>query len=278
MAASISRRLTRKFLAQSTPFSFTSFHSRGSVPSSNLAQYIQSNPRNQFLLTQNRILNGSCNSIPNPITVNLTFNHSNCVHKPLEFHSVVNPSLASSIGEIRHISTSSSTPESSKPEIGNISAEAQAPKEFKHQEIEGPTVERDLSPLANETREVIDRLMKTMYSVSKALALLGLTQLGLGAWISYVIPSSPPVWEVSLQSAIAFGFPFSMAFMLRQGVKPMLFFKKMEEIGRLQILTLTLQIGKSLNVFFVRIRGVTYLSIAGISTGLLVAVFHKLSS
>lgn len=146
--------------------------------------------------------------------------------------------------------------------------------EFKHQEIVGPTVERDLSALANETREVLAGLMKTIYGMSKAVALLGLVQLGYGAWISYITRSAP-IMEVSIQSFIAFGFPFTLAFMLRRSLKPMQFFRKMEEQGRLQILTLTLQIAKNLNLFFVRVRGVSYLCIAGLSLGFLFTVLSR---
>ncbi|GAB4832607.1 hypothetical protein Ancab_006625 [Ancistrocladus abbreviatus] len=146
--------------------------------------------------------------------------------------------------------------------------------EFKHQEIEGPTVERDLSALANETREVIDGLMKNIYGLSKVLAVLGLVQLGYGAWISYVTRSSP-MMEVSIMSAVAFGFPFSMAFLLRQTLKPMHFYKKMEEIGRLQILTSTMQMVKNVNLFFVRVRGMTYFCIAGMSIGFLFTLLSR---
>ncbi|XP_028113225.1 uncharacterized protein LOC114311304 [Camellia sinensis] len=144
---------------------------------------------------------------------------------------------------------------------------------FKHQEIEGPTVERDVSALANETRQVLETMMKNIYGLSKALAILGLVQLGLGAWISYITQSSAIV-EVSIQSSMAFGFPFALAFLLRRSLKPMYFFKKMEELGRLQILTLTLQIAKNLNLLFLRVRSVSYLCIAGASVGL---VFTALS-
>ncbi|KAJ4970857.1 hypothetical protein NE237_003956 [Protea cynaroides] len=145
---------------------------------------------------------------------------------------------------------------------------------FKHQEIEGPTVERDLSELANETRQVLEGLMRTIYGLSKAVALLGLIQLGCGAWISYITRSSP-IMEVSIQSLVAFAFPFSLAFLLRQSVQPMSFFKRMEEQGRLQILTLTLQIAKCVNVFFVRVRGVSLICAAGMSLGLLFAVLSR---
>ncbi|XP_068316423.1 uncharacterized protein [Pyrus communis] len=145
---------------------------------------------------------------------------------------------------------------------------------FKHQEIEGPTVERDPSTLANETREVLESMAKNMCSLSRVLALLGLAQLGVGAWISYITKSTP-MPEVSVQSILAFGLPFTLAFMLRQSLKPIYFFKKMEEQGRLQILTLTLQVAKNLNVFFVRVRGVSFLCIAGLSVGVLFAALTR---
>lgn len=146
--------------------------------------------------------------------------------------------------------------------------------EFKHQEITGPTVERDVSALANETRGVLETMMKTMYSLSSALAVVGLIHLGLGAWISYITKSAP-IFEVSVQSILGFGLPFSLAFMLRRALKPMYFFKKMEEQSRLQILTLTLQVAKQLNIFFVRVRGVSYLCVAGASIGLITIAFAR---
>ncbi|TMW80869.1 hypothetical protein EJD97_014198 [Solanum chilense] len=149
--------------------------------------------------------------------------------------------------------------------------------EFKHQEITGPTVERDVTPLANETREVLEKMLKTMYNLSKAFAVLGLVHLGLGAWLTYKTQSSP-IPEISIQSFLAFGLPFSLAFMLRRALKPIYFFKKMEEQSRLQILTLTLQAAKQLNLLFVRAQGVTYSCVAVTSLGLILVVFSRLSN
>ncbi|KAK6933791.1 hypothetical protein RJ641_036685 [Dillenia turbinata] len=173
-------------------------------------------------------------------------------------------------GKSKFFSTSSENQPNSQEPINP----SPNPDEFKHQEITGPTVERDLSPLASETREVIEKLMKTVYGLSKSLAFLGLVQLGYGAWISYITRGSPIV-EVSIQSAVAFGLPFSLAFLLRQLLKPIHFFKKMEEQGRLQILTLNLQMAKSLNAFFVRVNGVSLICVVGMSAGLLFAVLSK---
>lgn len=130
------------------------------------------------------------------------------------------------------------------------------------------SVERDMSALANETRHVLETIMKTIYGLSKALATLGLIHLSYGAWISHAT-NAAPVFEASMQSIFAFGLPFSLAFMLRRALKPIYFFKKMEEEGRLQVLTLTLQVAKQLNLLFIRVQGVSYLCIAGASVGLI---------
>ncbi|KAK4792989.1 hypothetical protein SAY86_023424 [Trapa natans] len=169
---------------------------------------------------------------------------------------------------------SSSSGPTTGPEESDSEKHPSKKLHFKSQEIEGPTVERDLSPLANEIRDVLDGMMRTIYSSSKAIAALGLIQLGVGAWISYITRSSP-INEVTIMSCVAFGFPFSLAFMLRQCVNPMLFFRKMEELGRLQILTLTLQVAKSTNALFVRVRGVSYACIVGLVAGLLFTLLSK---
>lgn len=146
--------------------------------------------------------------------------------------------------------------------------------EFQHQEIVGPTVERDVSSLAEETRQVLQNLGKTAYNLSNAVALLGLVQLSCGAWISYTTRASP-LTEISIQSFAAFAFPFSLAFLLRQTLKPMSFFRKMEEHGRLQILTLALQVSKSLNLFFLRARLISFTCIVGMLVGLLLATWSN---
>ncbi|XP_056852771.1 uncharacterized protein LOC130501975 [Raphanus sativus] len=166
--------------------------------------------------------------------------------------------LRSQTWPTRYLSTTPSGDVNPKPE-------EEEPK-MKHQEIEGPTVERDVSALGNETRQVFEGMMKNMYSLSGAMGLLGLTQLVVGGAVLYSTRSNP-MHEMTIQSCIAFAFPFAMALMLRRSLKPMYFFKKMEEAGRLQILTLTLQVAKNLNVLFVRARVVSVLCVVGLSCG-----------
>ncbi|KAF5192346.1 Class e basic helix-loop-helix protein [Thalictrum thalictroides] len=173
--------------------------------------------------------------------------------------------------DLKPLSSSTDSNPDVKPESETSNKET---PEFRHQEIVGPTVERDVSALANEMRQVAEGLMKTIFNLSKAVAVLGLVQLSLGAWISYTTKASP-LSEVSIQSFAAFAFPFSLAFLLRQLLKPMGFFRKMEEIGRLQILTLSLQIAKCLNTFFVRVHGVSIACAVGMSVGLLFIMFPK---
>lgn len=143
---------------------------------------------------------------------------------------------------------------------------------FKHQEIEGPTVDRDDSALANETRQVLTSLRKSIYDLSSSLALLGFAHLGLGAYVAY---SSKTADVVSVQGLAAFAFPFSVAFLMRRSLKPMSFFHKMEEQGRLQILTLSLQSAKSLRVLFLRIRVASVCCVIGISAGSLLTLWLK---
>ncbi|KAK7314275.1 hypothetical protein VNO77_39489 [Canavalia gladiata] len=171
----------------------------------------------------------------------------------------------------------SSSPSSDSDKSGPGPATSPYPSQnpnFKHQEIEGPTVERDVSSLANETREVLETMMKNMYGLSRVVAVLALLQLALGAWITYITKSNP-ITEVSVQSLLAFAFPFNLAFLLRQSLKPMHFFKKMEEQGRLQILTLTLQVAKQFNALFVKVRGVSFLCVAAIAVGTAYAVLSR---
>ncbi|GLJ07017.1 hypothetical protein SUGI_0055550 [Cryptomeria japonica] len=87
-------------------------------------------------------------------------------------------------------------------------------EEFKHQEIEGPTVERDMSALANEVREEEKQLRKRMYDLSRGLLLLGVAQLSCGAWLLWVT-KVPPFSEISVQSFFAFAFPFTFAYLVR---------------------------------------------------------------
>lgn len=246
MAAIISRRL------RLTSSIFKPYFSS----SSSLTNSISNNPKPQ---------------IPNPTsqTKNLKPSHFNFTNpfSPIRFLSTQQP-------------PSSDSDQTQKPNPGPSPCPSPYPSQdpnFKHQEIEGPTVERDLSPLANETREVLETMMKNMYGLSSIVAILGLVQLGLGAWITYATKSNPNLSEVSVQSLLAFAFPFSLAFMLRRALKPMHFFKKMEEQGRLQILTLTLQVAKQLNNFFVRVRGVSILSVLGVVMGVVFAVTSKWS-
>jgi|UniRef100_A0A2N9IKT8 hypothetical protein len=313
MAAMISRRFSSKLLKTHHIFSSSSTSFISTKPFSHLSsQYFNSTlsnpnlnsippstnsttivdfqtPPHQKPQSFNLGTIGSLNCSPNEKPRN-TLAYDSLIHtgkplnptKNLEFkHQLVfgsKPSIQSFKldwfygGKPRFYSTSETPPESEKPQKPS-EYPSQNPA-FKHQEIEGPTVERDLSPLANETREVLQGMMKTIYGLSKAVAFLGLVQLGLGAWISYITKSAP-ITEVSIMSAVAFGFPFSLAFMLRQSLKPMYFFKKMEEQGRLQILTLTLQVVKNLNVLFVRIRGVSFVCIAGLSVGVLFTLLSR---
>lgn len=164
---------------------------------------------------------------------------------------------------------SSSSPE--KPDSGDSQKPPETP-DFKHQEIESPTVERDLSNLADETRQSLDGLRKSVYDLSSSLALLGVANLTVGAAIIYFLQ---PNGVFAVQGLVAFAFPFSVAFVMRRSLKPMAFFRKVEEQGRLQLLTLCLQVSKTLNLLFLRIRVVSLGCVAGLVAGSLVTLWPQ---
>lgn len=281
MAAIVSRRFSFRHLKPSSSFIP---HNRNPNPrSSSNTIFSQQNPLNpnpkisyfisiSFLSDPSPCLASASQSPLNPhlglVLRSFSYSTANKNHDFMH-HRLQKPSLM-------NYTRSLSNPRffSEKPQQSQSPSEypSQNPN-FKHQEIEGPTVERDLSALAKETRQVLEEMMKNIYSLSRTVALLGLFQLGMGAWITYITQASPII-EVSIQNVVAFGFPFALAFMLRRSLKPMYFFKKMEEQGRLQILTLTLQVFKNLNALLARVHGVSLLCIAGMSSGLL---FHLLA-
>ncbi|XP_037448046.1 uncharacterized protein LOC119317668 [Triticum dicoccoides] len=146
---------------------------------------------------------------------------------------------------------------------------------MKHQEIEGPTVERDLSPLADEARAELDALRRAAQRLSASLAILGGTHLAAGAWIA---SGAAPVGVESaalVQGVAAFAFPFTAALVLRRVIKPVAFFQKMEANGRLQVLTLCLQASKNVNLMMLRTRVVAISCALGVSVGSVATILMR---
>ncbi|XP_047077844.1 uncharacterized protein LOC124688172 [Lolium rigidum] len=146
---------------------------------------------------------------------------------------------------------------------------------MKHQEIEGPTVERDMSPLADEARAELDALRRATQRLSASLAVLGGAHLAAGAWI---ISGAAPVGVESaaaVQGVAAFAFPFTAALVLRRVIKPVAFFQRMEANGRLQVLTLCLQASKNVNLMLLRTRVVAISCALGVSVGSVAAILMR---
>ncbi|XP_066328339.1 uncharacterized protein [Miscanthus floridulus] len=167
---------------------------------------------------------------------------------------------------------SSSAP--SEPSQGAPSTPV-SPDEMRHQEIEGPTVERDTSPLADETRRELDALRRTVQRLSGSLALLGGAHLAAGAWIAYGAPPLGVGSAAAVQGVAAFGFPFAVALVLRRAIKPIAFFQKMEANARLQVLTLCLQATKNVNLMLLRTRVMAISCALGVSVASVAAVLMR---
>jgi hypothetical protein len=146
--------------------------------------------------------------------------------------------------------------------------------DFQHEEVVGPTVERDTSPLANEVRQSLAELKMTILGFRKGLLFLGALQ-GLGAcWSYFSWQTMNPSWQL-LPSMLSSLF---LAFALRQVVQPMTFFGTLEERSRLRLLTLCLMIFKGFETFFERGRIFLTVSAATIAAGLLVSSWPLLAA
>ncbi|XP_062222187.1 uncharacterized protein LOC133921363 [Phragmites australis] len=160
--------------------------------------------------------------------------------------------------------SSASGPSDPNPSAGSAPA---SPESMRHQEIEGPTVDRDTSPLADETRRELDALRRTVQRLSASLALLGGAHLAAGAWIAYGAAPFGVESATAVQGVVAFAFPFTVALVLRRAIKPIAFFQKMEANARLQVLTLCLQATKNVNLMLLRTRVVAISCVLGVSVG-----------
>ncbi|OEL12521.1 hypothetical protein BAE44_0026458 [Dichanthelium oligosanthes] len=169
------------------------------------------------------------------------------------------------------------SPNSSTPSEPGPSAPSApiSPDEMKHQEIEGPTVERDTSPLADETRRELDALRRTVQRLSGSLALLGGAHLAAGAWIAYGAPPLGVESAAAVQGVAAFAFPFTVALVLRRAIKPIAFFQKMEANARLQVLTLCLQATKNVNLMLLRTRVMAISCALGVSVASVAAILMR---
>ncbi|XP_052144583.1 uncharacterized protein LOC127763826 [Oryza glaberrima] len=150
-----------------------------------------------------------------------------------------------------------------------------SPESMKHQEIEGPTVERDTSPLADETRRELDALRAAVQRISGSLALLGGAHLAAGAWIASGAAPFGVGSAAAVQGVVAFAFPFTAALVLRRAIKPIAFFQKMEANGRLQVLTLCLQATKNVNLMLLRTRVVAISCALGVSVGSVATILMR---
>mgnify|MGYP000465155841 FL=1 len=128
-------------------------------------------------------------------------------------------------------------------------------EDFQHEEIVGPTVERDMSAVADELRKTHLEIREVINKFSKSILAVGVVHLIWGGMMFRVIDSSfshALLTQVCLSSFVFFG----LSYYSRQTLKPIEFFTKLEERSRLRMITLSLQVTKTLSAFFQRGYGV----------------------
>ncbi|KAI5056331.1 hypothetical protein GOP47_0028149 [Adiantum capillus-veneris] len=128
-------------------------------------------------------------------------------------------------------------------------------EDFQHEEIVGPTVERDMSPVADELRQAHVEMREAIRKFSKGILWVGAIHLVWGGMMFRAMdsPFSHALMTQVCASALVL---FSLAYYSKQALKHIEFFTRLEERSRLQILTLSLQATKTLSSFFQRSYGV----------------------
>lgn len=173
---------------------------------------------------------------------------------------------------IRRFSTKASPPPSDATVVTTATEEAEETKpktldDFQHEEIVGPTVERDSSRVADELRESLAVLQRRIVSFQKSLVVLGCVQGAGAVWCSVSWHAFNPTWQLPPAALLS----FALAFVLRQALQPIAFFGKLEERSRLRIITLSLMIAKGFASFFSRARILVVIS----ATGLLCVLLYN---
>lgn len=189
---------------------------------------------------------------------------------PLHNNETLHRTSASRLGlqllaglEIHNIKNISSFSTKAPPPNDAKTVVIEKPKtldDFQHEEIVGPTVERDESPVADELRDALGILQKRMVSFQKSLVVLGGLQGAGAVWCYVSWHALDPTWQL-VPSALT---SLLLAFVLRVALQPISFFGKLEERSRLRIITLSLMIAKGFSSFFNRARILVVASALGL--------------
>ncbi|KAH7298283.1 hypothetical protein KP509_25G035400 [Ceratopteris richardii] len=159
--------------------------------------------------------------------------------------------------EHRQYSTSANKTAASETssETNTASSSGKTLADFQHEEIVGPTVERDMSPVADELRKAHLEMTEAIRKFTKALLAVGTVHLVWGGMMFRAM-ESPFSHGLMTQVGVSALVLYGLAYYSRQTLKPIEFFMRVEERSRIQILTLSLQVTKTLSSFFQRSYGV----------------------
>ncbi|KAG6545242.1 hypothetical protein Mapa_013355 [Marchantia paleacea] len=138
----------------------------------------------------------------------------------------------------------------SAAEGGAVKSPPRSIEDFQHEEIVGPTVERDLSDTADQVRDSLNALRDHMASFSTGFVILGTVQLVAALWSAFIKtdPSTIGLWRDMPFTLLSYTF----AYLLWNTRSANDFFSKIEGSSRIRILTLSLQVIKGISQFFYR--------------------------
>lgn len=130
-------------------------------------------------------------------------------------------------------------------------------EDSQREEMVGLIVDGDISAVANELRKAQQEMIVCMRKCSRALFAVGAVHLMWGGMMFCVLDSPlnhAVMTEVCMSTLVVFG----LAYQLKQTLKPVEFFTKLEEHRRLRIIFLSRQVSRMLGAFFYRGYGIGF--------------------
>lgn len=169
---------------------------------------------------------------------------------------------------VAYLNTAKEDEEKPREPASPSSMQPKSLEDFQHEEIVGPTVERDMSPVADELRKAYLEMREAIQKFTKALLAVGAVHLMWGGMMFRVM-DSPLSHALLTQVSVSAFIMFGLAYYSKQTLKPIEFLMKLEERSRLRIITLSLQVTKTIGSFFQRGYGVGLVLLFGLTAHLL---------
>lgn len=169
----------------------------------------------------------------------------------------LNPQLNSLIAYSSSAKVGDQTDEGTSTNQKYETMQPESMEDSQREEMVGLIVDGDISAVANELRQAQQEMIVCMRKCSRALFAVGTVHLMWGGMMFCVLDSPlnhAVMTEVCMSTLVVFG----LAYQLKQTLKPVEFFTKLEEHRRLRVIFLSRQVSRMLGAFFYRGYGIGF--------------------